>query len=29
MTGVFAPQEFSEAVVSALDARQRTCGPRP
>jgi hypothetical protein len=29
MPGVFAPREFSEAVVNALDARQRTCGPRP
>jgi hypothetical protein len=29
MPGVFAPQEFSDAVVSALDARQRTCGPQP
>ena len=29
MPGVFAPQEFSNAVVSALDARQRTCGPKP
>jgi hypothetical protein len=29
LPGVFAPQEFSEAVVSALDARQRTCGPQP
>jgi hypothetical protein len=29
LPGVFAPHEFSEAVASALSARQRTCGPRP
>jgi hypothetical protein len=29
MPGVFAPQEFSNAVMSALDTRQRTCGPQP
>jgi hypothetical protein len=29
MSGVFTPPEFSQAVVGALDARQRTCGPRP
>ncbi len=28
MPGVFGPREFSEAVVSALAARQGTCGPR-
>lgn len=29
MSGVVAPQRFSDAVVQALAARQRTCGPRP
>jgi hypothetical protein len=29
MPGVFAPQEFSNAVMSALDARQQTCGLQP
>jgi hypothetical protein len=29
LPGVFAPREFSEAVVSALDARQHSCGRRP
>jgi hypothetical protein len=29
LPGVFAPQEFTEAVIGALDARQRTCGPPP
>jgi hypothetical protein len=29
MPGVYAPQEFSNAVVSALNARQRTCGQEP
>jgi hypothetical protein len=29
MSGVVAPRRFSDAVVQALAARQRTCGPRP